>query len=276
VTCERCGDPVEYERIVVQPAARVCLGCLSPDEADELERDLQLARSVQSALLPDSEIEIDGYRVHHHYRPLRAVSGDHCDVLPPARPGGPWHFVLGDVSGKGVAASLLMSHLQALFRSLVPIELPLSEVVQHANRLFAQCTLPNSYATLVAGRLDPSGALELCNAGHCPALLVRHGKVSTLEGSGLPLGLFETATYATRPVRLEAGDLLVLYTDGLSESRNADGEQYGVERVQRVLRGINGEAPRRVVEALISDLLAFRGSSPREDDLTLMAIRRTG
>jgi len=227
-------------------------------------------------LLPAADVDIDGYRIHYQYRPLGPVSGDHCDVLPPAAPGQPWHFVLGDVSGKGVAASILMSHLHAIFRSLVPLQLPLAEVVHHANRLFTESTLPSSYATLVAGRLDASGALEICNAGHCPALLVQGGRLNSLSGSGFPLGLFSTSTFETRRVQLEKGDLLFLYTDGFSESRNAAGEQYSPERIGRLLRGINGDTPGTVVRTCLEDLDEFRGDTPREDDLTLMAIRRTG
>jgi len=274
--CEECHDPIRPERLLADPLTRVCLDCLSPEQTRALERDLELASSVQAALLPAADVDIDGYRIHYQYRPLGPVSGDHCDVLPPAAPGQPWHFVLGDVSGKGVAASILMSHLHAIFRSLVPLQLPLAEVVHHANRLFTESTLPSSYATLVAGRLDASGALEICNAGHCPALLVQGGRLNSLNGSGFPLGLFSTSTFETRRVQLEKGDLLFLYTDGFSESRNAAGEQYSPERIGRLLRGINGDTPGTVVRTCLEDLDEFRGDTPREDDLTLMAIRRTG
>jgi sigma-B regulation protein RsbU (phosphoserine phosphatase) len=169
-----------------------------------------------------------------------------------------------------------MSHLHAIFRSLVPLRLPLAEVVQHANRLFTESTLPSSHATLVAGRLDRTGKLEICNAGHCPALLVRNGIVTRLNGSGFPLGFFSASTFETHSVQFEPGDLLFLYTDGLSESRNAEGEQYGPERIGRLLSGINGEAPEKVVRACLEDLGSFRGDTPRDDDLTLMAIRRVG
>jgi len=274
--CERCHDPIESDRLLADPLTKVCLDCLDPEQVRALERDLELASSVQAALLPAADLEIDGYRVHHDYRPLGPVSGDHCDVLPSTANDEPWHFVLGDVSGKGVSASILMSHLHAIFRSLVPRQLPLADLLQHANRLFTESTLPNSYATLVVGRLFPSGTMELCNAGHCPALLVHDGQVTRLGGSGLPLGLFSTSTFETHRVQFERGDLLFLYTDGLSESCNAEGEQYSHERIDRLLCGINGEAPDAVVRSCLADLDAFRGGTPRDDDLTVMAIRRLG
>jgi sigma-B regulation protein RsbU (phosphoserine phosphatase) len=274
--CEECHVPIRPDRLLADPLTRVCLECLSPEQTRALERDLELASNVQAALLPAADVEIDGYRIHYQYRPLGPVSGDHCDVLPPAAPGQPWHFVLGDVSGKGVAASILMSHLHAIFRSLVTLQLPLAEVVRHANRLFTESTLPSSYATLVAGRLDASGTLEICNAGHCPALLAHAGRVIRLGGSGFPLGLFTTSTFETHRVRFEEGDLLFLYTDGFSESRNARGDQYGAERIEQLLGGINGEAPDAVVRACLEALSLFREGYPLEDDLTLMAVRRGG
>jgi sigma-B regulation protein RsbU (phosphoserine phosphatase) len=266
--CQECLDPVESERLIADPLTKVCLGCLDPHQTRALELDLELASNVQAALLPAAAVEIDGYRIRYDYRPLGPVSGDHCDVLSPVGPEQPWHFVLGDVSGKGVAASILMSHLHAIFRSLVPLRLPLAEMMQHANRLFTESTLPSSYATLIAGRFAPSGA------GHCPALLVRDGDVEHLGSTGLPLGLFSGGTFETHRVQLDPGDLLFLYTDGLSESRNAEEEQYGPERICRVLRGINGAGPGKVLRACIEDLDGFRGGTPREDDLTLLAIRR--
>jgi len=272
--CQGCDDPIEPERLLADPLTSVCLGCLDPEQVRALERDLELASSIQTALLPAADLEIDGYRIHHDYRPLGPVSGDHCDVLPPGAIGEPWHFVLGDVSGKGVAASILMSHLHAILRSLVPQQLPLVEVVRLANRLFTESTLPSSYATLIAGRLHPSGTLEICNAGHCPALLVHDGRVTRLGGSGLPLGFFSDSAFETHRVRFDKGDLLFLYTDGLSESLDDGGEQYGSERIERLLRGINGESPDAVVRACLEDLDGFRGATAREDDLTLMAIRR--
>ena len=98
--------------------------------------------------------------------------------------------------------------------------------------------------------------------------------MTCLDGSGLPLGFFSTSTYETHRVQLEQGDLLFLYTDGLSESRNPEGEQYSCDRIGRLLRGINGEAPDAVVRSCLADLDVFRGGTPRDDDLTLMAIRR--
>jgi sigma-B regulation protein RsbU (phosphoserine phosphatase) len=273
--CEACHDPIEAERLNADPLVRVCLDCLSPEQARALERDLELASGIQSALLPEDGVTIDGWEIHYRYQPLGPVSGDHCDVLRPSGPGEPLHFVMADVSGKGVAASLLMSHLHAIFRSLVPLRLPLAELVCHANRLFAASTLASSYATLVAGRLDRSGQLEICNAGHCRPMVARDGTVTPLDSSGLPLGLFATSEYSIHRVRLAPGDLLLLYTDGLSEALDAGGEQYGAERIGGVLRNRGRNMASGILRDLLDDLDAFCGEHPRDDDLTVMAIRRT-
>jgi sigma-B regulation protein RsbU (phosphoserine phosphatase) len=273
--CEACHDPIEGERLIADPLVRVCLECLSPEQARALERDLELASSIQTALLPKDGVALDGWEIHYRYQPLGPVSGDHCDVLLPSTPDEPLHFVLGDVSGKGVAASILMSHLHAIFRSLVPLRLPLAELVRHANRLFAESTLPSSYATLVAGRLHRSGQLELSNLGHVPPAVARNGSVISLSGSGFPLGLFADSVFDVHRMQLEADDLVLLYTDGLSEARNATGEQYGSSRIDSRLRKRGSATAPAVLQDLLDDLGVFAGETPRDDDLTLMAIRRT-
>lgn len=272
--CEECHDPIETERLIGDPLTRVCLGCLSPAETRALERDLELAAFVQAALLPQTGAGVDGWEIEFRYEPLGPVSGDHCDVLPPANPGEPLHFVLGDISGKGVSASILMSHLHAIFRSLVPRSLPLGELVEHANRLFSEATLPNSYATLVAGRLSPSGKLELCNAGHCRPLLIRPDEVIPLPTTGFPLGLFSSGKYEVTRIDLNPDDLLFLYTDGLSEARNPKDEPYGEQRIASVIGTSRRLSARAAIERCLADASAFRADASREDDLTVMAIRR--
>jgi len=274
--CEKCHDQVEPERLAADPLTRVCLDCLTPAQAQALERDLALASVVQAALLPAPQLTLDGWEIEHHYRPLGAVSGDHCDVLRPSSPDEPLHFVLGDVAGKGVAASLLMSQLHAIFRSLVPLGLPLPKLMAHANRLLASSTLPGAYATVVLGRLDRDGGMEISNAGHVQPLLVRDGEVEPLRCAGLPLGLFPTGDFDVCRHVLRPGDLLLAYTDGLSEAFDADGEEYGAERICRVLGRASGAGPGDVLRLLMEDLGRFCGQTPLNDDLTTVAIRRAG
>lgn len=272
--CERCHVPVESGHLAGDPLARVCLECLTQAERRDLERDLELAAVVQQRLLPPEHVHTAGWEIEHRYRPLGAVSGDYCDVLHEQGPDAPIHVVLGDVSGKGLSASILMSHLQAVFRALASPELRIAELARRANRLLCERTLSSAFSTLLLGRLWPDGAVELCNAGHCPALLVRDGEVAPLGATGVPLGLFPESEFGTTRLRLAKGDSLFLYTDGLSETTNGDGEAYGDRRVAAVARRLNGGPMGRALLDCLQDLDAFRAGAPRGDDLTVMMVRR--
>lgn len=142
------------------------------------------------------------------------MSGDYCDLIPSD---GQLFFALGDVSGKGVAASMRMTQLHALFRSLTGLALPLGQMVTQANRIFCESSLAGQYATLVCGQAKPTGEVEIHNAGHLPAIVVGHGGVLRIESTGLPLGMFQEVDFSATRVHLDAGDTLFLYTDGLSE-----------------------------------------------------------
>ncbi|MEA2446340.1 MAG: phosphoserine phosphatase RsbU/P, partial [Thermoleophilales bacterium] len=171
--CEVCNDYVETERLIADPLTRFCLDHLSEKGQRLLEQDLELAAQIQNGLLPPRNQQIDGWEVAYHYQPAGPVSGDYCDYLSGEDQS--LHFALGDVSGKGVAASMLMAHLHAMFHTLASINLPLDQTVERASRVFCESTLPTQYATLVYGRGLPTGRIEICNAGHLPPLLMHDG-----------------------------------------------------------------------------------------------------
>jgi len=185
--CDVCHDTVEADRLFSDPLARVCLDCLPPDQQRALEKDLELAARIQSGLLPPQDFSAAGWKTAYHYDAAGQVSGDYCDVLAHGRD---LYFMLGDVSGKGVAASMLMANLHAMFRALIPTGLPLEELVGRANRIFSGSTLPMQYATLIVGKAKECGEVEICNGGHPAALHVSQGGVRAIEASGLPVGLF--------------------------------------------------------------------------------------
>lgn len=274
-TCEGCDDPVEPERLAGDPLVRVCLGCLSDAERRALERDLELAAVMQQALLPPQGIDAAGWEIAHRYLPLGPVSGDFCDVLRPATANAPLHVALGDVSGKGVSASILMSHLQAIFRSLASLELPLPELVGRANHILCEGNGASAFASLVLARLEPDGSLELCNAGHNPALVFRKEATVGVAATGLPLGIFRDASYTTERIRLERGEGLFLYTDGLTEAVNGDGVAYGEARIEALAGRLNGGAAGPGVQAILADLDGFQNGAARRDDLTLMLVQRS-
>lgn len=271
--CAVCHGVIEEDRLLADPLVRTCLECLSPNERHALQQDLVLASRIQSGLLPHSR-NFAGWEVCFHYEPAGPVSGDYCDLVNDDSEPGSFYFMLGDVSGKGVAASLLMSHLHAIFRSLIAMNLPVQSLMQHANRVFAESTVSTHYATLVCGRASHSGELEICNAGHCPPLVLHKGSVECAEPTGMPIGLFSNAEHTTRRFQLSDGDTVILYTDGLSEANDCTDSMYGAERLAQFIARQNGLALQALINACLDDVAVFRAGAPLRDDLTVMAIRR--
>lgn len=270
--CETCGDAIEADRMAADPLTRFCIDHLSGSERRALERDLELAVQIQTSLLPDRDFSAHGWEAWYHYQPAGPVSGDYCDIV--AADGAGVYFFAGDVAGKGVAASLLMSHLHAIFRSLVQFRMPVMELMRRANHIFCESTSASNYATLLCGHARPDGEIDLANAGHCPPVWVRRDGVETIEATGLPFGMFCSAEYPTRKLHAESGDSLILYTDGLTEARNGSDAEYGAERLCTLAAGRHGLPARALAEECISDLREFAGAGPLRDDLTVVVIRR--
>jgi phosphoserine phosphatase RsbU/P len=270
--CLECHDSVERDRLLADPLVRYCLDHLTPPQRAALQRDLDLASQVQRNLLPQKNLRVGCWETSYHFAPVGAVSGDYCDLIPSD---GRLLFLLGDVSGKGVAASMLMAQLHALFRSLTGMSLPLGQIVTYVNRFFCESALAGQYATLVCGLAKPTGELEVHNAGHCPAIVVGQGTVSCIEPSGLPLGMFLETEFSATAVQLEVGDTLFLYTDGLSEACNDSGE-YGVDRVMTLVHQQAARQPAELIDACLNDVRAFTNGVPSFDDMTVLALRRCG
>lgn len=271
--CEVCHDPIEPERLQADPLLRLCLDHLTAPQQRALEEDLDLASRIQSRLLPERAIRAGIWEVVFSYESAGVVGGDYCDVVQAE--GGGLHLFAGDVSGKGVAASMLMSHLHGTFRTLVSLGVPLVQMVQRANHLFCESTLPNHYATLLCARVTGGGDVEICNAGHLPPVLAASGGTRLLQGAGLPLGMFCEASYGVAPLHLEPGDSLVFYTDGLTETRSETGEEYGRERLRDAVGASQNLPPEGLLRSLLADLDRFRGMAPRVDDLTVLVLRRS-
>jgi phosphoserine phosphatase RsbU/P len=271
--CETCHEPIEQERLLADPLIRFCLDHLTSVQQRALEEDLELAAQIQRALLPKQNLALNGWQVYHHYEPAGLVSGDYCDLVS-ADGGSDLFFFLGDVAGKGIAASMLMAHLHAIFRSLLAVGLPVNQLAERANRVFCESTLAGHYATLVSGKAGADGEVELCNAGHCPPFLVRAGNVTRIESTSLPIGLFCEGRYPLTKLNLAKGDSLFLYTDGLIEARNRSNNEYGYDRVSRLLGNQRDAAPQEFAGACLEDLGAFLAGSQKTDDLTIMVIQR--
>jgi phosphoserine phosphatase RsbU/P len=275
--CDACHEPIEPDRLIADPLLRFCLDHLNPSQQRSLEEDLGLAARIQAGLLPRQNFGLHGWQTCYLYRPAGPVSGDYCDVV--SGEDGSLYFMLGDVSGKGIAASMLMAHLHAMFRTLISIQLPLQQLVARASRVFCESTLPTHYATLVCGRGLGNGEIEICNAGHLPVLVMEGGDISRIDATGLPVGLFCNEEFTVSRLRLGKGSRILLYTDGVVETRNAGDEEFGVsgliEWIRGHCRGNSQLPPMQMLEDLEKDLILFGSGAPRTDDLSAMAIDRT-
>jgi len=272
--CDVCHEPIREERLMADPLTRNCIDCLTPDQQRALEQDLDLASRIQTQLLPNKNLSFGDWEAYYHYEPAGPVSGDYCDLISPDTERGDLFFLLGDVSGHGVAASILMAHLHALFRSLIAVGLSADQLVQRANRIFCESTISADYATLVCGRAGKSGEVDVCNAGHCPPLLVREDEITSLEATGLPIGIFSSGEYSAERVQLARGDSLLLYSDGLTEAQDRADAEYGAQRLARLIKGRHELPPEALTQVCLEDLRAFLSGAPRTDDLAIMVIRR--
>jgi len=270
--CESCHDTIEYDRLIADPLVRLCLDHLTDREKSALEQDLELAAQVQRGLLPNPDFARNGWRISYHYEPSGLVSGDYCDVVDGGESG--LFFVLGDVSGKGVAASMLMAHLHAMFRSLISVGLPLKCMLEHASRIFSQSTLPTHYATLVCGRAYSNGRVEICNAGHVRPLVARGRNVAALQASNLPVGIFSDEEFVVDELQLDEGDAVVLYSDGISEAMDASGAEYGDDRIIKLIGARPDQSPAALVAACRADLTGFRAGAMKTDDATMLVLSR--
>lgn len=272
--CEYCHETIEADRLAHDPLVRFCLDHLNREQRRAHEQDLELATQIQSQLLPARDISAGCWQTHYRYQPAGIVGGDYCDIVASAA-GDSLFFAVGDVAGKGVAASLLMSHLNAIFRSLLSLDLPLDELMARANRLFCESTPATHYATLAAGRAT-AGGMDLCNGGHCRPLLLRREGMERLDATGLPLGLFCGGKYAIRHVELDPGESLVLYSDGITEAQDSEGKEYGEDRLAACLCAHPEQDAAALAGGVLRDVADFRGNAPQQDDITVLIVRRSG
>jgi sigma-B regulation protein RsbU (phosphoserine phosphatase) len=246
-------------------------------ERRRLQEELALARRIQVALLPDRLPEVPGWELYGGNVPSRGVSGDYYEVVRRCD-GRECVLMVADVSGKGMAASLLTVSLQAL--SIGPIEdgLPPDEICARLSRQLYRRTPPEKYATAFLGILEPAtGRLRYTNAGHNPPLVLRAaGTAEELGSTGVPLGLLAQAPYRAGETVLGPGDVLVLYTDGLVEAADPESNEYGLERLKEVCLKARAETCAALAGLLARDLDEFVRGVPYADDRTLVLARRLG
>jgi sigma-B regulation protein RsbU (phosphoserine phosphatase) len=203
--------------------------------------------------------------------PCRAVGGDLFDYV--LRSNGELMFAVADVAGKGTSAALLTAVVQGLFAAEAEALDGPAVVVTRVNNALCRRAIASRFVTAFFGQLDPDGDLQYCNAGHNPPFLVTKNGVKRLEAGGTVMGLFEQGAYDTGRERLSSGDMLLLFSDGVTEAENADGEELGDDRLAAWLGKSTGLSATEVVDGIQRELAAFCGTAAARDDVTLMALK---
>ena len=243
-------------------------------EGHKLVSELEVAGRVLHDLLPHGNPSIEGLEVAAVYEPSSQLGGDYYDFVPLGEER--WGIAMGDVAGKGIPAALLVAALRASVFSLAHSNLSLRAILGSTNRLLYETVGETRYATLFYGVLDaPLRRLIHINAGHPPPLLIRAGgPVEQIHAGGLPVGLFPAPRYFEQNIQLDAGDLLALYTDGITESQDGSGDLYGRDRLAALLRNERdrGSPAAEVCDTVLREVRRFRGGAP-DDDATVLVIR---
>jgi sigma-B regulation protein RsbU (phosphoserine phosphatase) len=240
-----------------------------------LEAELKVASQIQNQLLPAKLLDIKNYGLSAFQTQCKSVGGDLYDVAELAD--GRVLFLLADVSGKGMGAALLMSNVLAAFRIIYAAQdFHLLDAVSQVSRQLLKFSRPGDFATLFICVLCPkTNTLEYINAGHNPPLMVRSdGKVEDLEASGVPIGTFDVPGWREDTIEFGVGDLLFMFTDGVSEATNDQGEMYEEDRLKRFLLDSKDISPEELTESVLDEVNGFTGGAPQSDDITMMVLRR--
>jgi serine phosphatase RsbU (regulator of sigma subunit)/CHASE1-domain containing sensor protein/anti-sigma regulatory factor (Ser/Thr protein kinase) len=241
-----------------------------------VEQELGTARSIQHALLPKDLPLLEGWKIAYHYQPAREVGGDFYDFL--RLDDGRVGLVIGDVSGKGIAAALVMANTQSVLRAVARRgNIAPGRVLAEANEVLYAYIPSGTFVTCFYGVLDPeSGRLVYANAGHDPPYLQRDGDAQELKARGMPLGLMPDMPYEEEEADLVAGDDLLFYSDGLVEAHDPEGEMFGFSRLRKLIMAQSVDNGEELVDYLLAELTRFTGTdSEQEDDITLVILQRS-
>jgi sigma-B regulation protein RsbU (phosphoserine phosphatase) len=272
--CEVCHDLVNPSLLQMDYTACVCLDHYSDEERRQLENELELSQIVQRAFIPQTVPSIPGFQVAAFSRPAQIVGGDYFDFLQ--FKDGALGFVVADVSGHGVSAGMLMTSLQTAFHTLVPESNSPVDVLERINRLYIHNIRFTTFVTIFFGRLDlDARKLTYASAGHNAAFLLRRSKKQELwlGPTGAAIGLLEEFKIQAREVLLEHEDVLLLYTDGITEATNLREEEFGQERLAGIIRQDAGLPAERLIQKTLQELNDFTEGRPLMDDTTLMVCK---
>jgi sigma-B regulation protein RsbU (phosphoserine phosphatase) len=257
-------------------------------ERERLQAELEIAREVQNQLYPKKVPAVESLEVTAACNPARMVSGDYYDYQQLGKD--KVAIAIGDVAGKGISAALLMATVQSSFRSQIRgslemavsaleartrIQVSTSNLVSQLNQQLYADTSPEKYATFYLGVYDEtSSSLTYTNAGHLPPVLVRNGEASRLEVNGMVVGAFPFARYGESQIKLEPDDLIVFFTDGITEPENAYGEMFGEDRLVDIVVRSAHLSDREIIDCVMEAVNEWTGAGELQDDMTLLVVRR--
>ncbi len=278
-TCAVCSGHLDYFQLEAQPEATICIACLDKTERTLLEEDLNMASKMQRALLPSQVPDIDGFAAAARWTAARVVGGDYYDFLPCDGADQFSRVVIADAMGHGVSAALLMSNLQGALRVLSLEARSPAELVGRLNQWLCRNVATTKFISMVNLCLERTDSRETLltyvNAGHCPPILARRdGSIERLDATGGVLGIHEQFRYRERTTSLWSGDLVMLYTDGITEATNSLDEQFEDHRLTDFVQSHRKEDVDAILDKLRHEIDRFCGSSSRDDDLTVIVLRK--
>ena len=244
-------------------------------EKERFEKELALAAAIQQKIIPESLPMIGGYQIAGINIPSREVGGDYYDCIDIGE--GKYALIMADVAGKGISAALLVNTLNAALYSYLEFNLPLTELADKLNKLIYKSSPPDKYITFFIAVLDAkSGTLNIVNAGHNPALLLRKdGRLEQIEAGGIGLGMLDLGLpYSGQSLKIEKGDKLFLYTDGIPEAMNLNDEEYSDERMIDFFKKHSDQNPQEFIRRMVEDVKNYVGEAEQSDDITSMILKR--
>lgn len=239
-----------------------------------MEHELNVAAGIQRALLPERQHKGAGFEVVAASVPCRAIGGDFVDYYD--FPSGAFGFALGDVAGKGPPAALLAAQLHGVLAALADLDATPADILTRVNRVLLRREPDSRFATVVYGLLSGDGHLTYCNAGHNPPLLVGRSGVRRLETGGLILGAFKDVTLHNTTLRLDPGDVLVVFSDGITEALDASGAEFGEERLLSCVNSSRELDPAGILECIVDAVHTFTTDTVQSDDQTALVLRYSG
>jgi serine phosphatase RsbU (regulator of sigma subunit) len=243
-------------------------------EKARMEQEMRIAAEIQQALLPQPRISLGFVEAAAATIPCRSIGGDFFDYIDDPRQA--FGFTLGDVAGKGPPAALMSALMQGMFAAQAQYADGPASAVTHMNKALCRRGLESRFVTLMFGIVQRDGRMTYCNAGHNPPFVFSKSGVVRLEDGGPVVGLLEFAPYSEGTVKLGTGDIIVMFSDGVSEALNAAGEEFGDNRLEEVTAAVKDSSSSEIVERIVSAVRLFTKGAPQSDDITVMVIRYLG